>query len=301
MNKNIASIKKGFTLIELLVVISIIGLLSSIVMAAVNGARAKGSVAAGQNFDGHTYAAFYDDMVLGWDFDSATGGNTLVPDVSGNGNNLGIINGATLNPTTNPFKTGNSLSMISNATAKTGSVVFSPGPSIVEANLNNVPTGDFSISFWLYPTDVSQGVDYLYNVKDILTDKGWRFSYTVGLTGFAFNYISGGNKTASVGSLSVNTWYHIVAVCSNSRIGLYLNGKATGTTSAVSSCGFLENLSPAVPLFIGRNTPLPFYIDNVRIYKKALPLSFIHSEYLAGLPKFEALARSMNTSKHDKE
>src|SRR3989344_8817512 len=56
--------RKGFTLIELLVVISIISMLSSVVLASLNGARAKAVVRRGLTFSNHTRSALYDEGIV---------------------------------------------------------------------------------------------------------------------------------------------------------------------------------------------------------------------------------------------
>jgi len=73
--ENIMQYKKGFTLIELLVVIAIIGILTSVVLASLNGARDKsGDVAVKANLSNlRSQAALYFD-----DNSSSFGPNTGV-------------------------------------------------------------------------------------------------------------------------------------------------------------------------------------------------------------------------------
>jgi prepilin-type N-terminal cleavage/methylation domain-containing protein len=59
---------KAFTLVELLVVMSIISMLASVVLVAIQGARDKGQVSAGVRFSGYTYHAFGADAILYSDF-----------------------------------------------------------------------------------------------------------------------------------------------------------------------------------------------------------------------------------------
>ena len=81
----INSMKKGFTIIELLVIISIIGLISSVALANLQGSRDKAKTAAAQIFRSNVNGLLGAQTAAAWNFNEGTLGGvvTTVPDSSG--------------------------------------------------------------------------------------------------------------------------------------------------------------------------------------------------------------------------
>jgi prepilin-type N-terminal cleavage/methylation domain-containing protein len=281
---------KGFTLIELLVVISIISMLSSLVLVALQGARDKGRIGGAILFEDNTYHALGANAVLRWTFDDVTTGGTSALDTSGNNLN-GTINNVLARgvyPMTVTASGNGSSMFIDNTVAGNDDIIYNGGSRLLA-----ITTG--SVAAWIKASPVQAGNNYgavviAANISGVgYVDYGL-FLYNPG-SGYVLAVKNGDGSNSNnwirnnSGPILNDDKWHYVAVSFAGGVTngshLYVDGNMTYT--------FTYNPPAAsVEFNVGDGDPTGFYgyqgyIDNVAVYPSIITASEIQRLYAEGL------------------
>jgi len=260
--------QKGFTLIELLVVIVIIGVLSGIVIVGVGDAIQRARMARGQVFSRTIHSRIGMDLSGWWSFEN----NAL--DRSGWRNDGTIMDGAVVHPAP-VFEPG----VFGNALRFDGVNDFvNVGGAI------NLRPDNLTAELWLKP----------FGWVDL--DTGWSSHHFFG-TSDGFGITTGSTtwgwwiRTAAgrqIRSLShgnqLNRWHHLVLIYNRSsgNMKFYWNGVLVDTHNlgAETPIAWIEGV---LRIGHGGDFTTNGLIDEPRIYRAAMPTSYIQKRYVQGI------------------
>lgn len=139
------------------------------------------------------------------------------------------------------------------------------------------PMASGTLEFWLKYDGAGSSFDALFYMGQLAGGTDYFSLRISALHGLAFNFTGG--TPASPPTLSVGQKYHMVLVWSGTSCRIYVNGVQTGVISPIS------NLATTIGTFyVGRsgNDYSRSYIDEVRLYTRALALSDITVSYNNG-------------------
>ena len=252
---------KAFTLIELLVVIAIIGILASIVLVSLQGAKDQAELAEAQSFARQVRTSLGLSLVAEWRFENNTN------DSSGYENNGTIVGDPAY------------------VTGMFGQALEFNGNDYVDCGSGElVAQNTITIEAWIKPNTIHRGNIYVQNDNDngyvthqLQLNLAGNLSYD--------NWNPSGGALYSNTTLVANNWYHAVVTRDGDAVVFYLNGTVDGggTGESRSSAGHIDNTLIGARYYSGAARYLfNGAIDEVRIYNQALSLVEIQQLYAQG-------------------
>lgn len=192
------------------------------------------------------------------------GAGTVANDISGNGNNGTITNGAWTTSTPNTTYYGGDPSATTFSSASSSKITITdPGTaSVLDANGKTI-----TVAAWINGTTYGAGYKGIVVKTTVAPYEMWSYNDDL-MCGFTIDGVSRRNTYAA--NFSTGQWYHVACTYDGSNIRAYVNGSNVQTWSQTGSV-ITDTNSPLLIGWSGYSTEyFNGSIDDVRLYNRAL-------------------------------